>query len=56
MRGMGQRGRGRGEREGEGEGEERRLRANDDTQVTFYFLLSFHIQMHWLMEYSNIVS
>ena len=44
------------EREREGEGKERRLRGKDDTQVTFYFLLSFHMQMHWSVEYSNMVS
>ena len=61
MRGMGQRAgrRGRGrerERETEGEGNERRLRGKGDTQVTFYFLLSFHIQMYWLVRYSNMVA
>ena len=48
----------RAKREGEteGEGKERRLRRKDDTQVTLCFLLSFHIQMHWLVGYSNMVS
>ena len=40
----------------EGEGKERRLRGKDDTHVTFSCLLSFHIQMHWLVRYSNMVS
>ena len=40
----------------EGEGKKRRLRGKDDTQVTFSCLLSFHIQMHWLVRYSNMVS
>ena len=48
----------RAKREGETGGEEkkRRLRRKDDTQVTLCFLLSFHIQMHWLVGYSNMVS
>ena len=55
MRGMWQRA-GQREKEREGEGNERRLRGKGDTRVTFYFLLSFHIQMYWLLRYSNIVA